>query len=668
MSSDSHKSGSGTEHPITEQIIDVKDLIPPEGERDPRITRDTEHIETLQSRFQRGLINTLIFTVDEHFIVDGNYRREVMIELAESNNDPSFRNVEVLGTKDGYAYAVPVNDIKIDPETASVELNLYRQNTSQADCAKFLRYLIENRILNPERYGVAGDTTPTQLLGQLQHTESRGDEWPHSEEVRKLLLRFIHDLDFGSPKSARTYVEQLQRAPKSVKQAWAQEQLGRTHVEELNEIKKYANDSTFDEYVERTRAGELTRDELRELKQKLKPSKEPPKGNPPETEDEPKEGPDLSDEQKQQAAFIVEHRPLSRDEYIQSLSEADDVAKRLDEDEAELKELIEENSRKPLGARMQERQEAINDFDFDSESKFATGSADHLAPPVETDNLGVFFHNCNQMGDELDDESVQLVFTSPPYFTQRGRIIDEWWPTDAEKTQSNADTAYETYLSAMMEVFEKCYDKLVEGGYLALNISDYKIKGLAKVYDIPSDFSYRLRHTEELTFNYISTITWDKDSETGSRLANFRSSNNIADFRPAWRTERILLFRKDGKREKQDYTVDRTALNAGEIDPFTDVWNVSPTTGRDAAHESGFPVELPKLAVRLFTYPGDTVIDPFGGFATTLRAVKQVNKDTTDAPPRKGFAWENFASEADDQVDYRQQIQSQLGALGSFMK
>jgi DNA modification methylase len=409
---------------------------------------------------------------------------------------------------------------------------------------------------------------------------------------------------------------------------------------------------------------------LRELKHDLKsPKDEPPKEEPHETENEPEGGLDLSEEQKEQVAFIVEHRSLSREEYLESLSEADNVAKRLDEDEAELKELIEETSRKPVEARMQERQEALNDFDFDSESKFATGSADHLAPPVETDNLGVFFHDCLQMDDELDDESVQLVFTSPPYFTQRGRIVEDWWPTDEEKTQENTDAAYETYLSAMMEVVEECHAKLAEGGHLMWNISDYKVEGVSKVYDIPSDFSHQIRNTEELSFEYISTITWDKDTETSSRLASFRSTNNIADFRPAWRTERILVFRKGGKREKQDYTVDRAEMKAayGEIDPFTDLWKVDPTTKRNAAHEAGFPIELPELAVKLFTYPGDTVIDPFGGFTTTLRAVKKVNEETPGALPRNGFAWENFASETADQQDYRKRIEQLLtGQLAQF--
>jgi hypothetical protein len=105
---------------------------------------------------------------------------------------------------------------------------------------------------------------------------------------------------------------------------------------------------------------------------------------------------------------------------------------------------------------------------------------------------------------------------------------------------------------------------------------------------------------------------------------------------------------------------------SGDIDLFTDLWTVDPTTERDAAHEAGFPIELPELAVKLFTYPGDTVIDPFGGFATTLRAVKQVNEETSDTP-RKGFAWENFASETADQQDYRRRIEQLLtGQLAQF--
>jgi hypothetical protein len=72
--------------------------------------------------------------------------------------------------------------------------------------------------------------------------------------------------------------------------------------------------------------------------------------------------------------------------------------------------------------------------------------------------------------------------------------------------------------------------------------------------------------------------------------------------------------------------------------------------------------------VKLFTYPGDTVIDPFGGWGTTLRAVKKINEGDNETPPRKGFAWENFDSETSDQLDYRKQIQSQLSGLGTFMK
>jgi DNA modification methylase len=446
--------------------------------------------------------------------------------------------------------------------------------------------------------------------------------------------------------------------------------LGRTHVEELNEIRKYADDSTFDQCVEQTIAGELTRDELRELKHELNSSdNEPPKVQPPEIENEPEEGLNLSEDQKEQVAFIVENRSLSREEYLKSLSETDDVEKRLNQNEAQLRELIEENSRKNVEVRMQERQKMLNNFDFDSESKFATGNANHLAPPVETDNLGVFFHDCQQMGDELDDDSVNLVFTSPPYFTQRERIVDEWCPENAKSTQDSVDTAYENYLDVMMSVIQKCHEKLADGGHLIINLSDYQVKNLQKVYDIPSDFSHRIRHAEGLNFEYISTITWDKDSKTSSRLANFRQSNNVVDFRPAWQTERILVFRKGGKRKKQEYTIDRSEIknDCNGFDPMADLWMAAPTTTRDADHESGFPKRLPYLAVKLFTYPGDTVIDPFGGFATTLRAVKSVNQEEPDAPSRTGFAWENFASESNDQQDYRKRIDDLLtGSLTQF--
>jgi len=670
--------------------IHVDELNHPEKKRDPRINRTDQHIQRLKTRYnESGWLSPIVFTTDNQLIVDGNTRVRALKEF-DQNGDDEY--LQILYEIQGYTFAIPNTDLDIDPEEASAELNTFRENLTEPERAQFLSHLVEARIIDNEEVRVAGDAISVPTLVSNLENDKRDDRkynWEHDQKAKENLEKLLSSLDFDSPGRARTVLTNYEQAPQKVGELWALDELYSGHVEVLNKIRSLLDDGAnldqsstaqhnqFEDLIEYSRKeyqqedDYYARDDLRSIANELDNNQESDDEDVDVDEDEFEEfkRETLNDKHQEQAERIADYEDdLSTEKVLKkcynSHKNGDDFIQELNEAIQEIEELERE-----MEERKEERRQALSNLDFDTDSKFAHGDADHLAPPVEMENLGVFFHDCLQMDDEVNDESVQLVFTSPPYFTQRGRIVDEWWPDGEEKTQVNADTAYENYLSAMMSVFEKCHDKLAEGGYLMLNISDYMVGGLSKVYDIPSDFSYRLRHVEELNLKYISTITWDKDSKTGSRLANFRKSNNIADFKPAWQTERILVFRKGGKREKQDYTVDREALKRayGNVNPFSDVWKAAPTTKSDAAHEAGFPVKLPELAVKLFTYPGDTVIDPFGGFATTLRAVKQVNEDTADAPPRKGLAWENFASETNDQVDYRKQIESQLGGLGSFM-
>jgi DNA modification methylase len=697
-------------------IVPITELKETEGARINPI--DPDHVADLKDSIElEGLIEPIVVTsssIEEYAydIVDGRHRKRALEKLG-------VKDIAVYAMPGDRDYAVPTREAEVDVEIQSMAANVLRKEQTQAEEARFLKNNIENRIIkrftdkeigklgssNDGNYANARVSRALQLLDHLENVETESAEWKFSDEHYHVLTRILSAADCA-PKTASEHIRFYTDSPQDVVDAWKQDDITKGFVKHLRQIDQ---EDLRTHALERSKAsgddGYSTRDvgtvkkiasydapriheivvsgRVSDLHDAVEQAKKEatleggPEGKPPE--DEPVEVDEngfetfkresLTTKDRKQAERIADYEDgQSLDEILRKCykrhKKGDDFRQDLNTAVAEIEELERE-----LAERKEKRRQALADFDFATDSKFADGEADHLAPPIETENFGVFFHDCLQMDDELDNGSVQLVFTSPPYFTQRGRIVEHWWPADGEMTLENADAAYETYLSAMMEVVEECHAKLAEGGHLMWNISDYKVEGVSKVYDIPSDFSYQIRNAEELSFEYISTITWDKDAETSSRLASFRSSNNIADFRPAWRTERILVFRKGGKREKQDYSVDRAEMKAayGEIDPFTDLWKVDPTTKRDAAHEAGFPIELPELAVKLFTYPGDTVIDPFGGFATTLRAVKKVNEEIPDSPPRRGFAWENFASETADQQDYRKRIEQLLtGRLAQF--
>jgi hypothetical protein len=267
---------------MSAETIDVRDLQNPEGDQDPRIARKQEHEEDLSEIFNReGFLNPLIISEDDYFIVDGNYRAQVLESLGEQ--DEQFYSLEVIGKRDGYLFALPSREIEIDPERASMELNLYRENNSQADCARFLKYLVETRIIESSENGVNVDASPSELLTHLEHHRQRGDSWKHSEEVKKLLDRFMQDLNFSSAGSARTYINYLTNSPEVVREAWGKEEIERSHVEQLNEIAKHVSDDELQECVDDTADEMHSVRDLKSIKKDLQETEDEPEG---ETEDD----------------------------------------------------------------------------------------------------------------------------------------------------------------------------------------------------------------------------------------------------------------------------------------------------------------------------------------------------------------------------------------------
>jgi hypothetical protein len=84
--------------------------------------------------------------------------------------------------------------------------------------------------------------------------------------------------------------------------------------------------------------------------------------------------------------------------------------------------------------------------------------------------------------------------------------------------------------------------------------------------------------------------------------------------------------------------------------------------------EAGFTVDLPKKVIQLYSHPGDTIADVFGGYSMTLYAARILNEEVhPDEPDWTGYAWENFASETAEQEDYRERIdQLVTGSLARF--
>jgi DNA modification methylase len=513
--------------------------------------------------------------------------------------------------------------------------------------------------------------------------------------MKEQLKELLGAVDFGSPQRARNLLNDYWNTPDYVRDLWIRGELYDGHVKQLTQIhrqlekgKSLENSSTkargheYDDLVEYSRKeyegtdDYYIRKELRAIKKEIKnPSDQTEDDDGPENP-ESTDGPDepedadvpkdefdeftqnqVTDQDEVWAQEVADYRDTSKTAILEQCFEKHEEG---DDWQSELKEATEEIAQE-YAELQQERIEAVEKFDFDSDSTRATGEADHLAPPIETDNLGVYFHDAKERDDEIADQEVQLVFTSPPYFTQSDRIIERWWPENVEYDEENiteetVDQAYQNYLEEMTVIFEKAVSKLDEGRYMVLDVSDVKAYELDKVYDIPSDLSYILRN--QLGLRYDATITWDKgEGQRFDRNPFFQNGDGKpGTYHPNWRCERLLVFSKCSPSMDTEFKHD----DANHFQKVSDdIWPISNKTHHDS-HEAGYTVNLPIPVIQLYSAPGDTVLDPFGGYSTTLLAVKRLNDYFEDEPDWQGFAYENFASESGEQPDYRKRTKGLL--------
>ncbi|MCI0504424.1 site-specific DNA-methyltransferase [Candidatus Micrarchaeota archaeon] len=239
----------------------------------------------------------------------------------------------------------------------------------------------------------------------------------------------------------------------------------------------------------------------------------------------------------------------------------------------------------------------------------------------------VVIGDCRNMA-EVEDGSVQLVVTSPPYFNVKDYGIDNIGSIDE----------YDVYLRAMRQVFSECYRILEDGRYCCINVSDV-ISGESK-YPIPSHYVSILQRAG---FAYRDDIVWKKPSGVGAKASGgsgkrfgtliqnpfpmYYYPNNIY--------EHILIFRK-GKFDFKTVSMqekEKARIDIGEAKRrwSNDIWEMVPEIknkyNRDT-HPAMFPEELPEALIRLYTYPDETVLDPFLGSGTTTKVARQLERNS----------------------------------------
>lgn len=232
---------------------------------------------------------------------------------------------------------------------------------------------------------------------------------------------------------------------------------------------------------------------------------------------------------------------------------------------------------------------------------------------------------------QIKDKSVHLIITSPPY----------WQLKDyGDENQIGFNDSYEEYINNLNLVWQECNRVLADGCRLCINIGDQFARsvyyGRYKVIPIRTEI---IRFCENLGMDYMGAIIWQKattmnTSGGGAIMGSFPYPRNgilKMDY------EFILIFKKLGNAPKP--TADqkkKSAITKSEWNEyFSSHWNFNGV--KQLGHIAMFPEELPKRLIKMFSFAGETVLDPFLGSGTTSLAAMNLGRNSIGYEINKEF-------------------------------
>lgn len=225
----------------------------------------------------------------------------------------------------------------------------------------------------------------------------------------------------------------------------------------------------------------------------------------------------------------------------------------------------------------------------------------------------------------IPSASVHLVCTSPPY----GSLKE--YPDHAGQLGNMG--SYELFLDELDKVWSECLRILVPGGRVACVVGDICISrragGRHHVLPLSGDLQVRARR---LGFDCLTPIRWLKVANIrleASRSSRFLGKPNLPNGIVKNDLEHILFFRKPGGYRKPTQQMEKGSFISTDDYSrwFSPIWaDVTGQLRRD--HPAPYPTEIPRRLIRMFSFAGDTVVDPFGGTGTTTLAALETGRNS----------------------------------------
>ena len=264
---------------------------------------------------------------------------------------------------------------------------------------------------------------------------------------------------------------------------------------------------------------------------------------------------------------------------------------------------------------------------------------------LEIDGQIVYFKNSEKM-NEIDDESITLVITSPPYWNVR----------DYGGKQIGLGQTYEKYISSLNKVWKECIRVLQPNGKISINVQPLPIAAeksgfnFRVIYNIMNEIESFFREND----CFLSGMHyWDKSSFINNvSWGSYPKPTNISSNTSF---EQIFTFVKRGKTRKiPKSTMEENLLQKEEWlhwavrciwDDISPVIKINQKKENLFGHSAPFPEDIPYRLIKMHTVEGEKVLDPFLGSGTTLKITRLTK--------RKGIGYEI-------NTDYRSLIQKRI--------
>jgi site-specific DNA-methyltransferase (adenine-specific) len=222
-----------------------------------------------------------------------------------------------------------------------------------------------------------------------------------------------------------------------------------------------------------------------------------------------------------------------------------------------------------------------------------------IKPYFECDNIFIYKDDILNIS-AIPHNSIDLIVTSPPY------------NVDIHYNSQVDNLTYGDYLEFTRKWIQKCFDLVKEDGRFCLNIPLDKNKGGQQ-----SVYADITKIAKDIGWKYHSTIIWNEGNiSRRTAWGSFMSASAPYVIAPV--EVIVVLYKKSWKKISGSKKSDITKKEF--MDWTNGIWSFSGESKKRIGHPAPFPIELPRRCIKLFSFVGDTVLDPFMGSGTTLIA------------------------------------------------